>query len=239
MQWVAHRGYPQRYPENSLPGFAAALHAGARFLEFDIQLSLDGVPMVFHDEELERLTGHPLRIFDLPAAKLHTLPLLWQDQSAQQTAEPCIPTLADLFTLLQTYPHTRVFIELKSASIEHVGINRYLDYLLPVLMDCPVPLVLISFSTHILSAIVARSSHAVGWIIPEWNTQHQAIARNQQPDWLFCNLKRYPAGATPWPGPWHWCFYVINDSATARQLMEKGIGYFETDCIAEMLHGQD
>ena len=56
---IAHRGYhdPEgARPENSREAFAAAIEAGYG-IELDLQMSADGVPMVFHDTHLNRLTG--------------------------------------------------------------------------------------------------------------------------------------------------------------------------------------
>ena len=56
-QLIAHRGYSECYPENTLVGLEAALSAGADCIEFDVQFSKDGVPVVIHDNELKRTTG--------------------------------------------------------------------------------------------------------------------------------------------------------------------------------------
>jgi len=48
------RGNP---PENSLGAFRAALDCGAGGIELDVQLTRDGVPVVFHDAALRRMTG--------------------------------------------------------------------------------------------------------------------------------------------------------------------------------------
>jgi glycerophosphoryl diester phosphodiesterase len=53
---VAHRGASSTYPENTLPAFEAAIELGAPFVEFDVRLSSDGVPVVIHDATLERTT---------------------------------------------------------------------------------------------------------------------------------------------------------------------------------------
>ena len=53
---IAHRGFSSRYPENTLLAFERALDLGADGAEFDVQLSKDGVPVVFHDESLQRIT---------------------------------------------------------------------------------------------------------------------------------------------------------------------------------------
>ena len=53
---VAHRGYSQLAPENTLPAFELALAAGAKFIEMDCRETRDGVPIVIHDRELDRTT---------------------------------------------------------------------------------------------------------------------------------------------------------------------------------------
>jgi glycerophosphoryl diester phosphodiesterase len=55
---IAHRALHDlqaRAPENSMPAIRAAIEEGYA-IEIDLQLSADGVPMVFHDDELDRLT---------------------------------------------------------------------------------------------------------------------------------------------------------------------------------------
>src|SRR5690625_7669581 len=53
---IAHRGYSAIAPENTLPAFDAAIEAGADALEFDLQETVEGIPVVFHDYDLERTT---------------------------------------------------------------------------------------------------------------------------------------------------------------------------------------
>ncbi|MEK7733824.1 MAG: glycerophosphodiester phosphodiesterase family protein [Pseudomonadota bacterium] len=54
---VAHRGYTLLYPENTLSAVRGAIEAGGRYVEVDIQLSRDEVPVLFHDHTLKRLCG--------------------------------------------------------------------------------------------------------------------------------------------------------------------------------------
>ena len=91
---VAHRGYHDRAagrPENSLAAARAAIAAGYA-IECDLQPSADGVPMVFHDYDLRRLTGVAGRIGGFTAAELAAMPLLGGDEG--------IPTLAELLALV-------------------------------------------------------------------------------------------------------------------------------------------
>jgi glycerophosphoryl diester phosphodiesterase len=53
---VAHRGDAEHFPENTLPALEAAWRRGIVHVEFDVQLSADGVPFVIHDASLERTT---------------------------------------------------------------------------------------------------------------------------------------------------------------------------------------
>jgi len=52
----AHRGLSRACPENTLPAFAAAMACGAHEIEFDLWTSRDGVPVVCHDETVDRTT---------------------------------------------------------------------------------------------------------------------------------------------------------------------------------------
>ena len=52
----AHRGVHSIYPENSLPAFQSAIDANLA-IELDIHLSSDGKIVVFHDDNIKRMTG--------------------------------------------------------------------------------------------------------------------------------------------------------------------------------------
>ncbi|MBN1142038.1 MAG: glycerophosphodiester phosphodiesterase [Deltaproteobacteria bacterium] len=65
-----HRGFPARFPENTLPSFAAALAAGLPYLELDVWASRDGHVVVHHDETLYRMCGKWRRIRNLNWAEI-------------------------------------------------------------------------------------------------------------------------------------------------------------------------
>ena len=54
---LAHRGLTSKHLENTLEAFLAAFESGADGIEFDVQLSEDLVPVVFHDDNLKRLSS--------------------------------------------------------------------------------------------------------------------------------------------------------------------------------------
>ncbi|MDX1540088.1 MAG: glycerophosphodiester phosphodiesterase [Geminicoccaceae bacterium] len=60
---IGHRGAAAEAPENTLASIRRAHAAGARMVEFDVKLTADDVPILMHDDRLERTTdGHgPVR----------------------------------------------------------------------------------------------------------------------------------------------------------------------------------
>lgn len=105
---LAHRGlHGGDVPENSLAAFAAATTAGYG-VELDVMLAGDGTPVVVHDLELSRLTGHAVRVGDLDLDGLRALRLL--DAAGATTAE-AVPTLAAALGVVGSRP---VMVEIKS-----------------------------------------------------------------------------------------------------------------------------
>jgi glycerophosphoryl diester phosphodiesterase len=91
---IAHRGYHDRNKtcwENSLSAFAAAVDKNFA-IECDVHLSSDGVPVVFHDNDLKRLTGSEGFIWQRTAAELKALRI--------GGTRDHVPTLAEMLALV-------------------------------------------------------------------------------------------------------------------------------------------
>jgi len=73
--FVAHRGASDRALENSPAAFALAVKGSADMIEFDVRLSSDGVPVVFHDARTGRTAKENLAVARTPAARLRGLRL--------------------------------------------------------------------------------------------------------------------------------------------------------------------
>ncbi|WP_405488332.1 glycerophosphodiester phosphodiesterase [Streptomyces sp. NBC_00096] len=70
---VGHRGDPYRVRENTLPSIRSAFARGADAVEIDVRMTRDGVPVLLHDESLQRLWGHGVRLEDVTAPQLAEL----------------------------------------------------------------------------------------------------------------------------------------------------------------------
>ena len=70
---MGHRGAAALAPENTLVSIRRAAEAGAPWVEFDVMLSGDGVPLLFHDDSLDRITGEHGLMAETPAARVAEL----------------------------------------------------------------------------------------------------------------------------------------------------------------------
>ena len=107
---VAHRGVHQVFVENSLEAFSEASRIGIPWIECDVWLSADGVPVVIHDETLERTSSGLGLVRQQPWALLEELRLRRPDGSIDE--ESRLPTLLDV---CRAVPDSRLLVEIKPA----------------------------------------------------------------------------------------------------------------------------
>jgi glycerophosphoryl diester phosphodiesterase len=70
---MGHRGAAASAPENTLASIRKAAELGATWVEFDVMLTGDGRPVLFHDDNLKRLTGLDAQMAVTPYAKVKSL----------------------------------------------------------------------------------------------------------------------------------------------------------------------
>lgn len=71
----AHRGASEYCPENTLLSFYTGIYMGANGIETDVQMTKDGVAVLFHDDTIERMMKKPGRVADYTYAELRTFPM--------------------------------------------------------------------------------------------------------------------------------------------------------------------
>ena len=67
---IGHRGAAAYAPENTLASFREARRRGATWVEIDVKLTADGVPIVMHDSSLKRTMGIDRLLAETPRAEL-------------------------------------------------------------------------------------------------------------------------------------------------------------------------
>ena len=101
----AHRGGAGKFPENTMSAFQNAIDMGYKYLETDVHSSKDGEVFAFHDDSLERVTGHVGKISDHTSKEISRIEI---DGFAK------IPTLSEL---LESFPAANINIDPKADSV--------------------------------------------------------------------------------------------------------------------------
>lgn len=117
---IAHRGTSALAPENTFAAFRRAIDCGAEGLEFDVQLSKDGVPMVIHDFDLKRLGNRADLVKNLTADELQKIDVgswfnrRFKEKADEKFSSETVPTFGRLLEFLKNYQGI-LYVELKFA----------------------------------------------------------------------------------------------------------------------------
>lgn len=228
---VAHRGAVDAWPENTLAAVLAAVHEGARYVEVDVQLTADGVPVLLHDPDLARTAGRPGLVEHLTVAEATSIDVHEPARFGDRHAGITLPTLAALAEVLAGRSGLTVFVEIKPPVVARVGGEEAVRRVRAEFSAGPtwVP---IGFDAEVAAAARAAGLSG-GWVLRETDDAARRRAEALAPDHLFCRVDRLPAGRL-WPGPWRWVVYDVTDDRVARSLAGRGADLVETPCFAEL-----
>ncbi|MBI5612943.1 MAG: glycerophosphodiester phosphodiesterase [Gammaproteobacteria bacterium] len=230
---VGHRGYPRQYPENTLIGIEAAIAAGARFIETDVQLTRDLIPVLFHDPDLTRICGVAGAIADYSHEELQKFSASEFERFGYKFAQTRIADLAELAGLLRRYPAVTAFIELKRISIERFDVPTVIERVWAALEPLGAQCVPISYALAPLAA-ARRHWPAVGAVIDRWRERRGEALCALRPEYLFCDVDGLPRfGKLQFPGA-KLAVYEVVDPEIALRLAGRGVDLIETFAIGEM-----
>ena len=234
-QLVGHRGYPRHYPENTLIGIEAAVAAGARFVEVDVQISRDRVPVLFHDRGLKRICGVDGRIQDYRYDELWAFRASEPEKFGDRFNDVHITRLAELGHFLQRRQDVTAFIELKRSSLEHFGVETMLSLvrraLKPVLKQC----VLISYALEALLTARRNGWRQIGAVIDHWKERQQELVAAIQPQFLFCDVDDLPRNGELRIQGMKLVIFEVAEPRAALDLAARGVDFIETFAVGEML----
>jgi len=233
---IGHRGSPRSAPENTLASFRRAAQDGARWVEFDAALTLDGRVVIFHDDELDRTSDGSGLLADATFEQLAALDA--GGWFAPEFKGEMIPTLEEALELFANF-NLGFNMELKTDKGREVDLAAAA---LPIVLDSwpsslPTPLIS-SFSRQ---ALAAAKDIAPQWPrgflfdrLPEdWreaakllgaatlNANHKHLTRDQ-----VLEIRGLGYGVMA---------YTVNEPARAETLFAWGVEAVFTDIPGEMI----
>ncbi|WP_020422167.1 glycerophosphodiester phosphodiesterase family protein [Amycolatopsis sp. ATCC 39116] len=230
---VAHRGYSAVAPENTLAAVEAGIRAGAEYVEIDAQTTRDGVPVVMHDNTVDRTTPGTGDISTLTAAQVTALDAgSWFSPAF---AGQKVPTLGQVLDLVRTggstllleikgpetrAETTRILDEVRSRGMARQVLVQSFDE--QVLRDAravapEIPLGLLRGAVDADPVATAKAFGVVTY-------NPSAAALLTRPDAVS---QLNSAGIAVMP-------YTVNDAATWRKLADAGVDAIITDRAGEL-----
>jgi glycerophosphoryl diester phosphodiesterase len=230
---IAHRGYPLHYPENSLIGIEAAIRAGARYIEVDVQLTRDQVPVLFHDATLARVCNAPGKVYDLDFDELRRLRAGEYARFGYRYAQVRVAALAELAELLARHPQVTAFVELKGESVDRFGPTIVAARVRRALERVASRCVFISYDLEALRAM--RTNGPIGAVIDRWRDRRRPALAALRPEYLFCAREGLPwFGRLRFDGARLAVFELGTDARRSVRLAERGVDLVETFAIGEL-----
>lgn len=232
---VAHRGWQRRYPENTLPAIKGALDAGARYVEVDVQLTADGVPVLFHDRTLSRICRQRGAIHRYTAEQLRGFSAYEPERFDAQFLGTAIPTLAALVELLLQYRDAHLFLEIKNLPVLEYGNAHTFAAVKPYLDALGERCTVISFAHEFLHHAIEHGWPRVGPVLNDWREIHGASVDAMQPDVVFCAIEQLPAERDLSGIAHPLAVYEVDQPAVAADLLQRGVRWVETFAVGELL----
>ena len=234
---IAHRGASDTAPENTLSAIRKALELEVDFVEIDVRLSQDGVPILMHDESLKRISGSEQDVHHL------SLPQLLEIDAGHwfhpKFSGEKIPTLAEVLAL--DWNSTGLMIEIKECPQKA---EEVVEAVFKVLLGCNTPLpklVIGSFSLLTLLEVkkhlhrLKEPAEMIG--IPEkWDMiipfiehgRHRLAIWHKLMNPTLMHLLQHEKKIDVWT-------FTVNDVANAQSLISLGVKGIICDAPSLML----
>lgn len=210
---VAHRGNAADHRENSIAAIQSAIELGIQHIEFDIQMSKDGVPCLLHDAYLSRLFGKDRDAADTTFEALQALG---------------VASLREAIDVIRRHDVT-AFVEIKQDCFTPWGRDRVVADVCRLLT--PSQCVVISFDHE--AALIARDfGFRIGFVIGGLGEDSKWLVESFSPDYVFCDQRHIQQPV--WPGP-IWCSYEVSNRETATRLTKFGVRLLETMSVRKMM----
>lgn len=237
--FIAHRGASGEAPENTIEAFELAAKQGASWVELDVQLTRDLVPIVCHDEGLLRLAHVNTPVYEFNLSELKQLEVgSWFDDRFDGIQ---IPTLQEVLQVTKRLG-LAVNIELKpNMYTGEVLAQKVVDTLKTFDLDQSMELLISSMHIQILhqfATLVPHTQLPQAWIVKRWNPNWLALVA-QLPSLLSIHLDERLLTKQRiheiQQNGYAVLAFTVNDMDRVKQLQSWGVDGFFTDHIAQFV----
>ncbi|MFT7668448.1 MAG: glycerophosphoryl diester phosphodiesterase [Planctomycetota bacterium] len=231
-EMIAHRGYPSRFPENTLSGIRAVLEGGAKFLKVEVQLSASGTAWLFHDESLERICSKEGKLVELNDSEVCGLRAVEAARLGTQFVDEPLADLKSVVELLSEFPSVFTFIEIRACAVEAFGATQVVGTVVKEVASIAQRCGILSSSMDCLRAVDAATEIPFGLILESWG-QVGTEAKELPCSYIFCEFT-----LLPWSGSievdCQLGVFEVSDGPNARKLGARGASFVETASYPEM-----
>ena len=155
---VNHRGYNKIAPENTLPAFRLSKLQGFNYVETDIRFTSDGIPVLLHDESIDRTSDGQGKIQNMSFNEVRSLDFGgWKSSTFKGTQIPTLEEFLSLCAEIGLSPHLELKIGTKNQvfqiidMVEQFGLTDKVIY--------------ISFNLNLLKYVLEKTPDAcVGFL---------------------------------------------------------------------------
>jgi len=225
---IAHRGLSKLAPENTMAAFEKAHDMGFKWLEFDVMLSKDDVPIIFHDETLNRTANGKGRVADKNYKQLK----VFNAGKKFRIHEP-IPSLEEVLLFMKKY-HLYAVVEIKpTVGRDVITAKKTIQLIEKIWPEGLKHVIFASFS--LASLITVRSllpKQAIGFGLDKWGKDWQELVKSLNCLSIHVNQRILtPARISVLKQTkCHLLAYTVNTQKNAQKLAKWGVDGFFSDC---------
>ena len=235
---IAHRGLQSSYPENTALSLRKAVEKGAKYIELDIQFSSDDLPIIYHDDNLNRVSGHRGNVSEFTRQQLLSIPAHEPDRLGNAFISEKIAPLDALVDILIAHPQVTAFVEIKEQSIDHCGRDTMLKAVQTILEPVKRQAVIISYDYQLVSAAKNKQWPTVGVVLKQWQDLFSDAVRLIKSEYIFIDYRIIPDVLDNIDcNEVNLVAYEVGNRHLGHELIAKGFSMLETFELENLMAG--
>lgn len=228
IHWVAHRGDCQHHIENTLESIKTAIDNGIEHIEIDVQLTQEGLPIVFHDNNLKAMLNLDTCMAKVNFKNINKQPLTPRKKTTVINSHYYTPLLSQVVSLIQQFPKVTLYVEVKNINFYYFSYQHVYKTITETLNPIMNQVVIIGFSYRFLRLVKNNSTLPIAYVLPSWQHYSTKMLSKLKPEIIFADINIIPNTEKFHAKKETWIVYEVSNIEQAKQLIEQGIYGFES-----------